>query len=280
MRKTRLLIAIGLLSSLTIIRIEAQTSFSYYITLSLLRGTWEYDTFDKRVTLEFLSDNEVYLLDTLCTYTISGDTLSVDIDGIEYNYNYKLNGNILTVTDPNGKVESYKHKYFGYNEKFLNGSFFSFKDTISDSYILFKNSYQFQLSIIDDTGKGARYTRKGYFRIDGNDIYLSFFNETIETVMVRYRDENDSVTGIIYKNSLYDKQYPDILTPLPPLPPPEFPPYPPLPPSPPPPHYPDPPISPENKTDPAPKPLDGGKKRDNGDKREKPTEKSPGKRPP
>jgi hypothetical protein len=255
---------------------NAQNSSSLDATLSLLRGTWAYDTFDKRIIIEFISDNEVYIDDTLRNYSITNDAFTVEIDNEEFVYHYKLSANILSVTDPDGEVESYEHKGSGYNEKYLSGSFLAFIDSTSDSYILFKKGYQFQLSVSENTTSTVRQTRKGYFRIEGNDIYLAFFDGTVETAYVRYRDEEDSITGVMYKRILYDKQYPDILIfPSPAFPPPEIPPSDPWPP------IPDNPVTtplPGKITDPKTKPSTGDKKRDDGSKRDGETTKSPGKK--
>ena len=272
MRKVLEKTALFILSCVINIPAEAQTSSSYDLMLSLLRGTWEHAKFNEKITIEFLSDTEVYLRDSLYTYSISDGAFLLEIRREEHAYTYSLEGNILTVTDPDGKSVPYKRADFGYYEKLLDGSFYTIEDTDDESSIIFKNFREFQLNASGNTNPDTDLRPlKGYYRVEGNDIYLTLIDETVEIARIRYRDENDTIIGITYKHQQYEKELPITYTDPGPEPPP---------PPPPPPPQPDPPLPPYITPDPKPvSPVRNGT-RDDGPKRDVPKENRPGKKRP
>jgi hypothetical protein len=228
-----------------------QTPHSTDWTLSMLRGSWEYHTFDEKWTLDFESDHNLVIDRNDAQYTLLPGTIRVKTENDSTEYTYTLNGSELTLQLPDGSERTYKKSGDGSAEQTVTGVLYAAIDSTGrKARLSFDGNHTFALA--DEIGEDA-----GIYRVEGSAIYLTLNDSTTYTTQIRSWNSDGSLDEIAFDGRLYASEKPVVETepvqttivylpsPEPPMPPPQpEPPYPIPPPRPPRPPYPTPPPAP------------------------------------
>ena len=240
MHKTQVILA-WLLIAMPIFREPLLSQNSVDSLLSSLRGRWEYHTYYDRWTLQFMSDRQVFVNNKPAAYSLLGGILRLNDNGKETDYQFKLQNNLLSLTDPDGHAIAYKHRDDGEFEQSVDGKFYAQIDSLSRASIRFQDGKTFMLGSMKsiDNDLSRTVSTHGIYRVEGDLLCLVFSDGTVDTAEIRYRDPDESANGIIFHERLYDKEEilaespaePIHITPYypPPIPDPPMPPWPPQP---------------------------------------------------
>jgi hypothetical protein len=231
----------------------APVSHSSDWTLSMLRGSWEYHTFDDKWTLDFQSDHNLVFDRNDAGYSLLPGSLRIMNESDTTDYPYALNGNKLTLQLPGGSERTYNKKSNGAVEQMVSGNLYATIDSTGrKAHLFFDGSRAFSLA--DEIGEGT-----GLYRVEGSTIFLALNDTTTYSTQIRSWNSDGSLGELVFEDRLYASERPVVEAepvrpivvyvpgPEPPMPPPD-PPYPgppPRPPEPPPyPIYPPPPPAP------------------------------------
>ncbi|HUL42750.1 MAG TPA: hypothetical protein VLY03_00170 [Bacteroidota bacterium] len=224
----------------------AQDSTLIDRNLALLRGSWQYHTFEDKWTLEFISDHALILDRNPVDYTVVSDSIVVRDGDQLSSYYYRLVGNQLSLILPDGTERKYSRDDYGESEAQVGGQFF-IKNSPS-SYAMISLNGMDRFSIVPDSGN----PRTGAFRVEDQLILLTFDDGTVGEAEVTVRDDDGNAVDLVYLGNEYETvsveqpyaYQPPWTDPGPDPTPIPDPPYPPYPPSPPPPQPPSPPTTP------------------------------------
>ncbi|MBI3194651.1 MAG: hypothetical protein HYZ34_09335 [Ignavibacteriae bacterium] len=194
---------------------QSQTSFDEHRILSLLRGSWEYPTYEEVHTLTFLSDTKLELDRIPQSYSLQRNNFVISGEGETEFYAFEIQGNRLLVTYPDGMQAKFIRKEFGKNEKLLVGAFYPSDDTSwFASCLQFYDDMKFTLT--EPTGNSASKfsKRSGLFRQENNAIILAFDDNKFEQALVRFHSSDGLVDGILFGGKLFDRELPSTQEPL------------------------------------------------------------------
>ena len=209
---------------LFVISISAQTN-----TNKKLLGSWQYSNQYGTSSLVFESANRLILDGVPASYTATANIIQVFTDGQYWNYGYKLTGNILSVSFPEGYVVNYKRvsstkvsKQTAAKGKvyLLSGTFCSYSGS-SSSYSSYSSStkvyfdgqgnfqYKSETSFSSDVGgyanNGNDGISTGKYDVTGNKITLYFPDGTTGYAAVYFKQDNGSISEIKYDGTIYAK---------------------------------------------------------------------------
>ncbi len=163
--------------------------------LALLRGSWEFRTFDERSILEFVSDREVLVDNNPSTYMASGENIAI---GRESDTLFaRIANNRLVVTYPDGEL-IYTQSGPGPNERVLEGDFLVGGETGPRATLTFDGDRRFSLAS-DDSQETA-----GLYRIDGDNVTLVFDDGSTDGAWLRRMADN-AIEGLVYHERLYER---------------------------------------------------------------------------
>lgn len=172
------------------------------LILALLRGSWEFHTYEERFTLEFLSDDELVMNRRNGTYSIAGDKIFIVVDGEELNGHIDVNPDRLILQLENGIPVTYKRDEFGTIENRLNNVFYMDQNNHSSGLLSFQQRQRFTFQ----AGYAPCIIRPGVFRIAEEEIKLVFDDGEVSTAMMRYSTQEGIVEGIEYRDTLYEPE--------------------------------------------------------------------------
>ncbi len=209
--------------SWSVILVSAQTN----ITKKLL-GNWQYKNQYGTSNLVFKSGNQLILDGVPASYTATTSNLQVLADGQYLNYAYKLAGNILYITFPEGYTVNYKKVSTSTSNNnvikgkvyLLNGTFCSYSGS-SSSYSSYSSStkvyfdgkgtfqYKSETSFSSNAGNynnsGNQGIEDGKYDLKGNQIILYFPDGTTGYAQVYFKQDNGSISEIKYDGTIYAK---------------------------------------------------------------------------
>lgn len=240
MKIKNILVLFFIITNLFPVFLIAQDNDEVQYTLGLLRGTWEFHTFDSKRTLQFNSDEQMSIDAKQYNYSIQSDTLTINDKSQSLQFRILLSNDSCALISDDGFRQVFSRIKYGEEESFLNDIFYSYLDSVTRHTILFSNGNEFEIRAISPDEKNIR----GIYRIDGDNIYLASDNEYFDVARIYHRDYSNRINVIIYQNHYYDLEeseeppdsgptpkIPPIWDPPPPPPPPPHPhPHPPFPP--------------------------------------------------
>ena len=221
--------------------------------LTILRGSWRFVDFHETSVLNFVADSKMNFDNEPYNYSMGIGLIRVYHDGDSTDYTYKLDGNNLTWNFPDGNKKTFKKFRSGIAESMLKGDYTVYLDTSGTTGLI----------AFDGAGRvrtvlGPDPELDGLYRVEGDMVYFSFSDGTLDEAEIRTFDSDGMVNSVLYAGNLFEIElppttntsvvyvpnppYPPGPEPSPPPPPPPGPPYPP-PPPPPPPAYENPPGS-------------------------------------
>jgi len=203
-------------------RTSAQNPIPMDWDLSLLRGAWQYHTFDEKWTLSFDCDHKMLFDRDPADYTLTPGIIRVQGDDGLTDYPYKLEGDDLTLTLPDGSERTYRKTDAGTAEQTIRGDFYASGGSSSDrERISFDGDHVFAFHLLSSVNPGqsqsaqqgvnSNYSMvegKGVYRIEGDGVVMTLDDSTIYEAQIRFRDEDGSVEGIIFDNSLFETDHP------------------------------------------------------------------------
>jgi len=251
----------GILLSLTVTTLDAQNIRSLDFDMTTLRGSWIHTSLRTEEVLIFTSDSTVLSGHTPGNYTLLPGIIRMKNDGTSIDHEYSLSENTLTLRTADGKEVAYARRTYGEAERQVDGEFYVPNVSLPDERIKFNGSGKFSFTIPDtlDVADEDPLSQNGYalepsflsvngvYRVDDNQIVLTFDDGTVELARIRARDEEDRVTRLVFHKRLFTLSQPVEFEPIVVYTPPDQPTYDPPPPPPGPPcpcPYPDPPQPP------------------------------------
>ncbi|TAK59736.1 MAG: hypothetical protein EPO24_07385 [Bacteroidetes bacterium] len=214
MNTTLLRLILYILFSLSVVgALFCQQMVNEERSLSLLRGFWEYPTFEEVYTLKFLTDTKVEMNRKTRDYSIHENTLFIRDGEGETRYSFSMEGNILTLTYPDRERGSFTRKDYGEYEKQLVGAFYPSGDPSTEATCLqFFDDITFTLTEYREQNEEHSSTNviknKGVFRIEGNTIILVFDEGGVEHTSIRYHTSDGMIDGFLYGEQLYERELP------------------------------------------------------------------------
>jgi len=188
----------------------AQSPSSIDWQLSLLRGTWEVHTFYQKWSLVFNSDSEVILDKEATRYTLEPGTLRLYDGDNATAYAYKLSGEYLTLTSPDGSEKTYRRAGSGDAEKNVRGDFFRTPDTSSNrEFISFDGDHSFsaRFKSWDSTQSHATVNNyHGVYRVVANSLLLTYDDGAVDQISIRSRDKDGGAAGVLYNDVLFERK--------------------------------------------------------------------------
>lgn len=177
-------------------------------TLSLLRGTWEYHTFEEKFTLLFNSDEKMIFNGADAEYAVTPKVLRIFTNDDEFEMSYTLTNDRLRLTDPDGHQITYERVDVGDEEQLLDGEFFLADDSSSvRDVIVFKQGRKFFIDA----------ARNGLYRIVENTIILTSIDGTYDKAIIRFNDTEGMISVITYRDQVYQKESAANFQPNPPI---------------------------------------------------------------
>jgi len=222
MRSLYSLMIILFLLAVSGINAQIANSSSVDRSLTLLRGRWEYHTYDNKWKLEFKSDRRLLMNDSTVKYSLAAGAIRIERDNEAIEYPFAMRNDSLTLEYPGGKTLTYIHSNPGTEEMAVDGKFYAPIDSLHRNFMKFENALFYSLDSKTDDGTLRSGSLEGIYRVQCNYIYLCPDDGSVDTAEIRY-DFNGDVNGIAYHRRLYDKEYQCILYAPPP---PAFNPYP------------------------------------------------------
>ena len=195
-----------------------------------LIGNWQYANQYGTSTLVFKSASQLVLDEVPASYTATTNVIQVYTDGQYWNYSYKLSGNILSITFPEGYTVNYKKiSSVATNNStqqskgkvyLLNGTFCSYNGS-SSSYSSYSSStkvyfdghgnfqYKSETSFSSNAGgyanSGDDGVSTGKYDVQANRIILYFPDGTSGYADVYFKQDNGSISEIKYDGTIYAK---------------------------------------------------------------------------
>jgi hypothetical protein len=200
----------------------AQGTNSLDLNLSLLRGSWEVHTFYDKWTLVFDCDDKMLFDRGAADYSLMPGVIRVrDNDGTT-DYPYKLEGNSLTLTLPDGSERKYRRTDPGSAEQSVHGNFVAPADSsMPEESISFDGDSWFVLNTFSPAtvdknqptqerggGHVSMFQVNGLYRVEGDVVVLTFGDSTSRETQIRSRDEDGSVAGIVLFDRLFTSEKP------------------------------------------------------------------------
>lgn len=273
-----------LLSGFLTLSGNSQDEQSLQWKLSRLRGMWETHTYKDKFRIAFISDRKMVYDRREADYELDQREMRIHSEDGELSYSYTILNDNLLLVDPAGKEMRLKRELCGINERDLIGEYFTGYDLKDCEQQLsfnedgtFNYSKQCRASNTDSiTGsEEVRFVdvdrRDGFYRVENAFVILDFGNQLVGKAVLRYRDEDNKITGIAFSGKIFDRErhvyYADgpVIDPIPPPPPPCY--WCRDPPPPPPQPWPDPPCDPPSGGPIPTQPLPGRDHRDTGSTR-------------
>jgi hypothetical protein len=207
----------------------SQTSIEEHRTLSLLRGSWEYATYEELSSIVFHSDSKLEIDKASFTYSIQkNELLLLTQNGTEH-YQFNIQNDELSLLYPDGTKRKYSRKEFGEAEKQLIGRFYTSSETTSTASCLqFYEDMKFAFTEPTENSSGKFSNRDGYYRVEDNSIILAFTDGTIDEALIRFHTSDGMVDGLFFRDKLFDRELKPVI--IVEYPPPSFPGPPPPPP--------------------------------------------------
>jgi hypothetical protein len=179
-----------------------QAAHSSDWTLSMLRGSWEYHTFEDKWTLVFESDHNLVIDKNVARYTLLGESIRVISGNDTTDYQYALDGSKLTLRMPDGSERTYKKAGDGNAEQAVAGVLYATIDSTGrKARISFDGSHTFSLA--DEIGDGI-----GMYRVEGSTIILALNDTTTYTTQIRSWNADGSLDELSFDGRLYASEKP------------------------------------------------------------------------
>ena len=179
---------------------SAQDSTLMNWDLSRLRGNWQFHTFDDKWTLNFESDHNLVFDRDDAQYVWTPGALRIRVDKDEEVYPYKITNDELALTLPDGSTRTYKKTDAGDAEQSVHARFTTLPDSSKFAWqVTFDGKGVFALH--DSIGND-----RGLYRVEGNMVILTFEDNSVDEAQVRFRDEDNKVSGILLDDRLYESK--------------------------------------------------------------------------
>jgi hypothetical protein len=244
--------------------LKAQNS-SIDWNLSLLRGSWQYHTYDYKWKLMFESDNTLVYDGEGMSYELTPGGMLVWNGEVEEEWKYILSLSKLQITFPSGDEFVFSRDGVGEPEKHVYGKFYTENDSSSgiesnwsNEWISFDGSRRFSVRIRVLIDSAVQITEaSGFYRLNDGTIILAYDDGTVGEASICHFDVDDAAVAVLFDGKVYWKEFlpggrPIVLTTYEPIPYPAPPPPPPPEPRPLPPPVPPPPVITCPKPDPIP----------------------------
>jgi hypothetical protein len=181
---------------------SSQVTHSSDWTLSMLRGSWTYHTFDEKWTLVFKSDHNLIIDRNDAQYTLLPGAIRVKAGDDSTEYPYTLNGNKLTLQLPDGSERTYKKNGDGETEHNVKGILYAEIDSTGrKAHLSFDGEHTFALT--DEVGEDI-----GTYRVEGSTIVLTLNDTTTYTTQIRSWNGNGSLDEVAFDGRLYATEKP------------------------------------------------------------------------
>jgi hypothetical protein len=178
-----------------------QTRQSQAWLLASLRGEWEVHTIRQRWTISFLNDHEALVNHVPVQYLLLPGGVRFEGEGEVTEYRMVLRDNSLSLSDADGHVRLYKRVGPGRAEHELSGRFYSAGG--SDDVLTFDGDRTVRIALDSSEDIPA-----GRYRVEGETILICWKDGDPDEASIRYRDEDETVTGIIYDGRLFELELP------------------------------------------------------------------------
>ncbi|MBI5215569.1 MAG: hypothetical protein HY960_07425 [Ignavibacteriae bacterium] len=198
-----------LLSALLVIAstVQSQTSFEEQRLLTLLRGEWEYPTFEEVHTFRFLSDTKIEVDGLPQSYSLSQNSIRISDEGENNDFLCSIERNRLLVTYPDGVQRKFNRKKFGEVEQLCVGAFYPSEDTSwFASCLQFYDDMKFTLTEPTENSTSNFSRRDGYFRAEDKSVILAFDDGEIEQAFIRFHSSDGLVDGLLFREKLFDRE--------------------------------------------------------------------------
>ncbi len=175
-------------------------------TLTRLRGTWDYHTYDEKWTLEFDCDHKMVIDRQPADYSLTPDTLRIQGNDGSAAYPYRLAGDKLTLVLPDGSERTYHKSGSGSAEESLNGNYFAAGDSASSI-----ESMSFdgdQTVVLYGMVSGQPASMKGIYRVEVDMAVLTFGDTASYEAPIQSRKDNGTVRGLTFDNQLFQLDEP------------------------------------------------------------------------
>ncbi|MFI5252492.1 MAG: hypothetical protein ACHQQQ_08705 [Bacteroidota bacterium] len=182
----------------------SQTAHSSDWTLSMLRGSWEFHTFEDKWTLVFESDHNLIIDRNDANYALLPGSIRVTTGNESTEYPYTLTGSNLTLRLPDGSDRTYKKTGDGDAEATVKGIVYATIDsTMRKAHLSFDGNHTF--SIADEIGEDA-----GIYRVEGSTIYLTLNDTTTYATQIRSWNDDGSLDEIVFDGRIFVSEKPAV----------------------------------------------------------------------
>jgi hypothetical protein len=199
-------------------------------TKGMLLGSWKCQGSGGASSLIFESKNRLVFNGEAASYSLAPGAIRVQGDYGPVDYGYSLKGNTLYVSFPDGsRMQCLKTGTAeagqggakagagagkaGYLRGMLcswSGSSSSASSYSRSTRVAFDGQggfrYSSESSFSSSAGQaysGGRPANSGTYRIDGNNVYLTFSDGTTGTAQIHMRQSNGAITELMFKGQLY-----------------------------------------------------------------------------
>jgi hypothetical protein len=180
----------------------AQTEHSSDWTLSMLRGSWNFHTFEEKWTLDFQSDHSIIIDRNDARYTLLPGSILVNTGNDFINYPYKLDGNKLTLRLPDGSERTYRKTGDGEAEQKVKGVLYAAIDsTDKKAHLSFDGKHTFGLT--DEVSEDV-----GAYRVEGNAIILALNDTTTYTTQIQSWNGKGRLDEVAFDGRIYATEKP------------------------------------------------------------------------
>jgi hypothetical protein len=182
--------------------VAARVTRSSDWTLSMLRGSWKFHTFEDKWTLVFESDHNLIIDRNDARYTLLPGSIRVTTNNDSTDYPYALDGNKLTLQLPDGSARTYKKTGDGEAEQKVKGILYAEIDSTGDkAHLSFDGKHSFQLT--DEVGEDI-----GAYRVEGSAIILALNDTTSYTTQIKSWNDNGRLDEVAFDGRLYASEKP------------------------------------------------------------------------
>jgi hypothetical protein len=172
----------------------------------MLRGSWEYHTFEDKWTLVFESDHNLVIDKNDAQYTLLDGSIRVISGNDSTDYQYTINGSNLTLRLPDGSERTYRKTGNGEAEQAVTGVLYATIDSTGrKARISFDGSHTFSLA--DEIGEGS-----GMYRVEGSTIFLALNDTTTYSTQIRSWNGDGALGELLFDGRLYASEKPAVAT--------------------------------------------------------------------
>ncbi len=186
-------------------------------TLSLLRGSWDSHDFYTRWTLTFTSDEDVLVDKDPGTYAIAGNRMRITSGDEITDLRYEISGDKLTVDYSDGTHRTYTKRDAGEAESRLQGVYYRLLNSgTSNDVVTFDGGNKFHVRVgAGESADGkATIEYSGLYRIEGDSIFLTYDDDSLDVLGIRSRGEDGEITKVISGDQVFGKSMPVVASSL------------------------------------------------------------------